>query len=559
MEAILSTRLFLAVIFLATLPSPGVAQRWTLADTVQRQADGVFSFVDRSAPGCAVGISQEGMMAYGRGYGLANLDWEIPLSTSTVLDIGSVSKQFTATAVALLDMDGVLSLDDDVRRWIPELPDYGSTITIRHLLNHTSGIRDYLTLMELAGFDWANVFDEFDGVEIIARQKALNFEPGAEFLYSNSGYLLLANIVRRATGQSLRTFLEERVFDPLGMAHTSIWDDNTEILHERATGYSPSENGWAIDHAWNFQMGGDGQVITSVEDLLKWDENFFHPLVGGRPLLDRLHTQGVLNNGDTIDYALGLSLDEYRGLRRVQHGGAWAGFRAVIARFPDQHTSVIVLCNRGNANTTAYADGIADIILAGRFPEMPSTATERPDTAKISEPSQAQLRRWEGLYRRLDRPEYLRVRISEGQLSVGVGDTSYPLSPRSEDHFVLEGRGVSVWFYQDGETTKVRSGSDGRDVFERVEESRISDAPLREFEGRYESDELDAVFEVRVDGEGLALRRPNQDWVGMSPGIQDEFEAGGLGLTFVREGDAVSGIRVYAGRVTGIVFQRMGR
>jgi CubicO group peptidase (beta-lactamase class C family) len=209
----------------------------------------------------------------------------------------------------LLELDGVLSLDDDVRTWIPELPDYGSAITIRHLLNHTSGIRDYLTLMSLAGIDFDDVFEEMDGVEVIARQLALNFEPGSEYLYSNSGYLLLANIVRRATGRSLREFLEERVFNPLGMAGTSIWDDNTEILEERATGYAPSEDGWNIDHAWNFQMGGDGQVITSVEDLLKWDRNFYSPEVGGQGLLSRLHTQGTLTSGDTIAYALGLTLD----------------------------------------------------------------------------------------------------------------------------------------------------------------------------------------------------------------------------------------------------------
>lgn len=182
-------------------------------------------------------------MSYGRGYGLANLDWGIPISTSTVFDIGSVSKQFTASAVVLLHIDGILTLDDDARKWVPELPDYGNQITIRHLLNHTSGIRDYLTLMTLAGRGFLDVFDEFDGVELIAQQKALNFDPGEEYLYSNSGYLLLANIVRQASGMSVRQYLEERFFDPLGMAHSSIWDDNTEVVGNRATGYSPSDSG----------------------------------------------------------------------------------------------------------------------------------------------------------------------------------------------------------------------------------------------------------------------------------------------------------------------------
>jgi len=453
------------------------AQRWILPADRRADVDSVFSFVERDAPGCALGVVQGGILAYGRGYGLANLDWGIPITTSTVFDIGSVSKQFTATALALLELDGVLSLDDDVRKWIPELPEYGSAITIRHLLNHTSGIRDYLTLMSLAGFEYANVFDELDGVEVIARQKGLNFEPGSEYLYSNSGYLLLANIVRRATGKSLRVFLEERVFEPLGMSGTSIWDDNTEILRERATGYAPADGGWEIDHAWNFQMGGDGQVITSVEDLLKWDRNFYQPSVGGPGLLDRLHTRGVLNDGDTIPYALGLTLGEYRGLRRVQHGGSWAGFRAILARYPEQKTSVIVLCNRGDANPGLYANAVADAVLTEAFSEPPP------------EPRPAQ---------REGTPEDLAA----------------------------------------------------------ATEPQLTPVELQAYEGRYFSEELDATFEVEVDSGDLWLHRPGRDRSRLGAVAPDAFQVGGLRLTFLREGDRVSGLRVFAGRVTGIVFQR---
>lgn len=188
-----------ALLAAASLLAPPVAdaQRWTLPEAQQRGVDSVFAFVGRDEPGCALGVIRDGTLAYGRGYGLANLDLGVPLSTASVFDIGSVSKQFTATAVALLDLDGVLSLDDDVRRWIPELPDYGHPLTIRHLLNHTSGVRDYLTLLYLAGFDYDNVFDEQDGIDVIVRQQALNFTPGSEYLYSNSGYLMLANITAR--------------------------------------------------------------------------------------------------------------------------------------------------------------------------------------------------------------------------------------------------------------------------------------------------------------------------------------------------------------------------
>jgi CubicO group peptidase (beta-lactamase class C family) len=537
-------------------PGAAGAQRWTLPDSVQRQVDGVFSFVARDEPGCAMGVVRDGKLAYARGYGMANLDWGIPITTSTVFDIGSVSKQFTATALALLDQDGVLSLDDEVRAWIPELPDYGSSLTIRHLLNHTSGVRDYLTLMSLAGFEFANVFDELDGVALIVRQKALNFEPGSEYLYSNSGYLLLANIVRRATGESLREFLEARVFDPLGMAATSVWDDNTEILPERATGYAHGPAGWGIDHAWNFQMGGDGQVITSVEDLLKWDRNFYDPAVGGQGLLDRLHTRGVLSSGDTIAYALGLTLDQYRGLRRVQHGGAWAGFRATLARYPGERTCVIVLCNRANANPGAYGDRIADAVLSTRFPEaLPEEEAASEEAAEPVTLSPDQLRRWAGLYRRPDRPDYLRTEVSEGRLVIRQGEETYPLTPRSEDVFVLDLTGQRLTFGTVDGRDRVQTGSA---IFESVDAPALSASALEGYQGRYHSDELAVTFEVRMDGGGLELHRPNRDPDPLVPGVADEFEAGGIGLTFLREGAEVTGLRVFAGRVTGIVFEAQG-
>jgi hypothetical protein len=441
------------------------------------------------------------------------------------------------------------------------MPDYGTTITIRHLLNHTSGIRDYLTLMSLAGFEYANVFDEEDGVEVIVRQKALNFDPGAEYLYSNSGYLLLANIVRRATGKSLRVFLEERVFDPLGMANTSIWDDNTEILHERATGYTRSRDGWEIDHAWNFQMGGDGQVITSVEDLMKWDQNFFHPRVGGQDLMDRLHTRGILNSGDTISYALGLTLDEYRGLRRVQHGGAWAGFRAMLARYPDQRTSVIVLCNRGDANPTAYANGIADAVLADHLEASTAGGEEsRGAGAEPAEPvelPEGRLRQWVGLYRTPEGPDYVRIQVADGYLTAGLGEGSSKLIPYSDQHFVIEGQGVDFRFLRDGGRVSLKVGSgDGR-LFLRVEDFRPGPRELSQFVGRYFSEELDMAFEVQLEGDRLVLLRPGQDPVPMDPGTRDEFKVGAFGVTFHRTEGSVSSATVFAGRVTGLVFQRM--
>jgi CubicO group peptidase (beta-lactamase class C family) len=532
-------------------PHPTAAQRWTLPETVQRDVDSVFAFVGRDDPGCALGVIRDGTLAYGRGYGLANLDLGVPLGTASVFDIGSVSKQFTATAIALLDMDGVLSLDDDVHRWIPELPDYGHPLTIRHLLNHTSGVRDYLTLLSLAGFDYDNVFDEHAGIDVIVRQQALNFTPGSEYLYSNSGYLMLANIVRRATGESLRAFLQRRVFDPLGMAHTSIWDDNGEVVARRATGYGRDGRGsWRIDHAWNFQMGGDGQVLTSIEDLAKWDANFYDPVVGGSGLMDRLHTRGVLNSGDTIAYALGLSVDRYRGLRRVSHGGSWAGFRAQLTRFPDQRTSIIVECNRRDANPGRYVAEVADRVLAYAFTEEVAAAAPG-GTAPAVTLTPAQLQRWAGLYRHAARPEYVRLEVGDGALTLTRGGGR--LTPVDETTFrpVV---GQPVRFADDGATATMTTAGG---TYRRVAPATTRPAEVARVAGSYRSEELAVSWTLEAEGGTLVLLGPDGEGIPLEPGAPDEW-FGPATITVVREGGRVTGLRVFAGRVTGIVFAREG-
>jgi CubicO group peptidase (beta-lactamase class C family) len=549
-----------AIALLGWAPGLTEAQQWTLAEDLQSQADEVFSFVERDAPGCALGVIQDGKLAYGRGYGLANLDWGIPITTSTAFDIGSVSKQYTAAAIALLDIDGVLSLDDDVRRWVPELPEYGRTITVRHLLNHTSGIRDYLTLLDLQGFEYDNVFDEFDGIDLITRQNGLNFEPGSEYLYSNSGYLLLANVIRRATGQSIRRFLEQRFFEPLGMAHTTIWDDNRETLAERATGYDAAGDGWAVDHAWNFQMGGDGQVITSIDDMVKWDRLFYEPSVGGQGLLDRMHTRGVLNSGDTITYALGLTVSEYRGLPIVSHGGSWAGFRAHLLRVPGQHTSVAVMCNRGDADAGGYAAAVLDAVLSDALRSTPSTerssdpSREPEDEVTLTE---AQLARWVGVYRTPDQPNYWRFEVREGHLHILLPDRSFALTPLSDTRFIVDAVGLRVSFQP--ETDQWPEGVRvGRTVFLRQSPPDPTPAELQGLVGRYHSTELDTTYEIVQEAGSLVLHLPGQRRQPFVPGIENEYEAGGIAYVVERDGSGrVAGFRVFAGRVTDILFSKV--
>lgn len=351
------------LLLLCLLPATGWAQAFPTE--MARRVDAIFADHDRTdAPGCALGIYRDGQVAYGRGYGMANLELGVALSPQSVLDIGSTSKQFAAFAIALLEQDGKLDRRDPVRRYVPELGAFAEGVTIEQLLQHTSGLRDYLVLMHLAGWRTEDWSDASDALALIARQREANFPPDAEYLYSNTGYFLLAVIVERVSGESLRAFARRRIFAPLGMRVTHFHDDHAMVVPGRATGYAPRPGGgYAIDMS-NYEQTGDGAVLTSVEELLRWDANFYAGTVGGLPLLARQQVPGALADGSPIGYASGLFISTHRGQRTVSHGGAWAGYRAELLRFPDQRTSIAVLCNRADADPTRRAEAVAGVVLA---------------------------------------------------------------------------------------------------------------------------------------------------------------------------------------------------
>ncbi len=381
---------FLAVILTANV----LVQGENPSDPRTKEVDKIFARWDKpNSPGCALGIIQEGSFIYKRGYGMANLEYGIPLTSQSVFRIGSTSKQFTALCIVLLEEEDKLSLDDNLREFFPEMPDYAESITIRQLIHHTSGVRDYLTLMSLAGARGDDFYIDPEVVDLIVRQKELNFVPGDEFLYSNSGYFLLAEIVKRVTGDSMRVYAEDKIFKPLGMTHTHFHDDFTQIVKNRASGYGRKKGGDFRINMTTLGMIGDGGVFTSVDDLLLWDRNFYDNKLGNADLrlIDKMLTPGNLNSGEKLDYAFGLGINEYKGLKMVSHGGSFVGFRADMIRFPEQKFSVIVLANLGNINPSRLAKQVADIYLADQFnPEkkksdVAKTPKKKPDskTTKI--------------------------------------------------------------------------------------------------------------------------------------------------------------------------------
>ena len=354
--------------------------------------DKIFAAWDTpDSPGCALGVLRDGRFVYERGYGMANLDYDIPNSPRLVYYVGSDSKQFTAASIGLLVLDGTLSLSDDIRKYIPEMPDYGTPITIDHLIHHTSGIRDIYTLMSLGGLRIEDVFSDSEEVALIARQKELNFKPGDDYLYSNSGYFLLAEIIERVTGRSLREFADERIFGPLGMTHTHFHDDPGHVMKWRAMSYEPDgKGGYRISYLQNFDKIGAGGLYTTVEDLRLWDENYYTHKVGGDALQKLIHTRGVLNRGDTIPYAFGNNVTAYRGLRVDEHGGSLMGYKAEILRFPDEHFSVLATCNLGSINPGPLAQQVADVFLGSRMgprPERPVAANRQRGVTAAGAPA----------------------------------------------------------------------------------------------------------------------------------------------------------------------------
>ena len=533
-------------------------------EETQKQVDKVFAAYEKpGSPGCALGVIRDGQFIYVRGYGLANLEHNIPLTGATVFDIGSTSKQFTATAILLLAEQGKLSLDDDVRKYIPELPGYQQPITIRHLLHHTSGLRDYLTLMALAGVDFDGVTGDAEAFRLITRQRALNFPPGDEHLYSNSGFFLLSVIVKRVSGKSLRQFAAENIFGPLGMTNTHFHDNHAEIVPQRATGYAPRrEGGFQIDMS-GFEQTGDGAVYTTIEDLLRWDRNFYKPKVGGPQLLEQLHATGGLNSGEKLTYAAGLVVSQYKGLKTVSHGGSWAGYRADLLRFPEQNFSVICLCNVANANPSRLARQVAEIYLGDQMkaPAAPAekTATGAPGPVTLSE---AELKNKAGLYLHASSGSLMRITVRDAKLWISMfGAPPEELQASAPNRFRVASWPPSfeLSFEPAGERPQIRFIRENAkpEIYAWTAAFEPTAAQLDEFTGAYYSDELDVTYRLAVK-EGKLIAEAGSQTRPLVPAYRDAFQGPGGGLVeFVRDAQGrVTGFTVQAGRVRNIHFAR---
>jgi len=521
----------------------------SLTDTV----DELFAEWDKpDSPGCTLGIIKDGKLLYERGYGMAILEHDIPISSKTVFQLNSTSKQFTAISIALLSEQGKISLDDDIRRYLPGMPEYESPITIRHLIHHTSGIRDYLELMSLAGMSDNDYYTDDEAVEMLARQKELNFKPGDEFLYSNSGYFLLSVIVKRASGKSLREFAEENIFKPLGMKNTHFHDDHTMIVKNRATGYSPKEGGGYRINMTTLDMVGDGGVCTKVKDLLLWDQNFYRNKLGGKDLINQVLTPGKLNSGEQLDYAFGLRVSDYRGLKMISHAGAFAGFRSAMIRFPEQKFSVICLANLSSMNPMKLCKQMAEIYLSNQFKQKEAQFIELPEE---------ELKDKTGAFRDPVNGTICELSIKDGKLMANLFDMDFQIAPLSKTKF----RSVDAPFdtnviFEKQDQNKpllVHVTVEGEKpvTFEAIKLVSPTPAQLAEYVGDYYSDELQFTHNLVLEDGKLFFRHRNAPKKPLSPTLRDMFKVRGITIHFIRDHkNKISGFTLSSERARNIRF-----
>ncbi len=530
--------------------------------SVEVRVDEVFARWDTTnSPGCAVAVVKDGTIAYSHGYGMANLDHDVPIRTDTVFHVASVSKEFTAASIALLALEGALSLDDPIQQYLSWVPDFGQKITIRNLVHHNSGMRDQWSLLGMAG--WRYSLDRITNADVeylIKRQQDLNFAPGEQFLYSNTGYTLLGQIVEKVSGQSLREFTTERIFTPLGMTRTHFRDDFSEIVKDQAFGYRWNNDTTAFHTSvTNFDTVGATSLLTTVEDMARWDQNFIDPVVGGQAFLDLMHQRGKLGNGEEQDYAFGLTHGVYRGLRTVGHGGADAGYRSSFVRFPDQGYSIVTLCNLAQTNPGRLARDIADIYLEGQLdPVVTPTVPTKPVVLTAE-----QIARIEGNYWSESRAIHFEFTRHQDALQLRINGQLNELLHAGEGVFHA-GLGRMIRFEPASGAVERMLDWSVRDESNTMSSEKLAptvtdEESLQDFAGDYRSPELPVPYHIEL-GEGtLSISWLKKEPVDLTHIADDLLVGVGVGgLRFRRDASGrIAGFSLDAGRVKKVRFDRV--
>jgi CubicO group peptidase (beta-lactamase class C family) len=483
---------------------------------------------------------------YKRGYGMSNMEYNIAITPTSVFHIASISKQFTAAAIVRLSLEGKLSLDDDIRKYIPEVPDFGHKITFNNLIHHTSGIRDQWTLQRLAGWRADDLITEKDILDMLARQKALNFLPGEEYLYCNTGFTLAAIAVKRITGVSLRDYADSVFFKPLGMTNTHFHSDHAEITPNRTSAYSKDDKGiWKISIPV-FDNYGATSLFTTVEDLAKWDENYYTKKVGGDAFIHLMQTTGELNNKTAQTYASGLIVSNYKGYKTVGHSGADAGYRSNMIRFPDEHFTIVILANLAGINPGSLSYKVADVFLKDKNIQQPSFKTDSN-----------MVKGWAGDYFDMRTQSLLKLNYTNGKLSSGVtefiatGNTTFNV-PNTTSNLTFTGNAVNAQL-------AVFTEGAGLNNYKKVNKTALLSSKREAYQGDYYSAELDTKYSVYIKDSSLQIKRPRYDDIKAEPLLTDIFTLTGTSIIRFQRNkkDEVEGFYLSAGRVRNLYFEKV--
>lgn len=561
---------WLAVASACTLvAAPAAVANWPSAETVEPRVDRLFSEYDRpNGPGCAVGVYNVGRTLFAKGYGQADIAARRPITPKSVFNIASMTKQFTAFAIALLESEGKVSFDAPVRQYVPELPEFGSPVTVRHLIHHTSGLRDFGALMELRGWQLDQEFSRAALLKLLARQRELNFAPGTSHEYGNTNYALLGIIIERVSGRPYGDFLAERIFRPLGMAGSG-YREKAPVTVTLAYNYAPSDHGHFINHVWaRANVPGFANVYSSIEDLARWDGNFFRTRVGDRSLIQRIYLPGRLISGEQTGYAYGLYSGTYRGLKTIEHGGLGGGSFHLV-RFPDEQLSVAALCNEYGVgpkapNSFALSHSVADLFLPRPGPgsRVPKAEVAAPPIAM----SRAELEKYVGDYWVADEGTPISLRLTDSGLAELYGGKFYPLVPVGPGLF-RDKENPAVYRFS-GPNRSVLTYDEPANDFSRRGERRAAWSPaphdLHSLAGRYCSSEVDVCWSIERSGAQLWLVRAGFPRQVLNPAFADTFQlvenhwigARNVRITLERHGQSgFSGFRVSRGRVRNLLFE----
>jgi CubicO group peptidase (beta-lactamase class C family) len=557
-----------AIVAIALLAASGTASAQDIIgarDARALRADSVFQRFDRTdSPGCALGVYQDGKILYARGYGMESLEHGVALSPRSVLDVGSISKQFTAMSMLMLQKEGKLSLDDPIRKYIPEMPPYADKITLRRALSQTSGLRDLYVMMSQTGRTFSG--DTIDALRVITRSAEPNYEPGARYLYTNSGWILAAQIVYRLTGKTLAQFADERIFQPLGMHDTRYLADVTTIIPNGAEGYAPRQGGGfrVARSTYDGAIMGAGAVHTSVEDFGRWLNNYDAATVGSRDIIETMTTATKLNDGSpaksgpNLAYAVGLTVGTMRGLRVVSHGGSWAGYRGHFLRFPDQRFAVATFCNLTTSGPDSLARKVAGIYLGDRMqPDSVTMWTTALADAPRAELPAASLRALAGVWRNVERGEVRRTRM--------VGDTLFSSGGERTRMVPLDGGRFRVGPYTEVRFDNpaspsrmiVRTTSD-EVTYTRADSVSLTPAQLAEYAGDYRSEEVETTQTWKVEKGQLVVYANDRRLGVLEPSYKDGFTRGDNVIDMQRDAKGrITGYIVEAGRVRHLRFTRV--